>query len=520
MPRTLPVPALLPAALLTFPALGSSYVGAGGPIPDALDLKGPPGEIISEVIVTEAIVPESLSVTVTDLAHTWCGDLIIRLTHLPSGSTQSLLHRIGVPLNPPPNVFGDSSNFGGDYVFIDGGADLWLAAGGGGTNFVIPSGNYRASSAGSGLAVPLLGAFAGIDASGPWRLTVQDAAAGDAGSFLSWTLTLTGLPVPLCPTLESCFEPHPTPGCSSAACCAAVCAVDASCCELAWDDACALQALTACRGCGEPAAGDCCSAHAGQGCSEQACCEAICLLDISCCESAWDELCAEAARANLACDCPTCPGTGSCFEPHGGLGCEDEACCGAVCAAAPTCCEQAWDLLCAGDALVLCGGCGEIDSGECCAAHASPGCSELACCEAVCAVDLQCCISAWDLSCVASAAAIPVCACPAPCEVAQGCCYTAHAEVGCSDSKCCASVCTIDSSCCDQAWDTSCAALAFSLCCPSDLNADGRVDGADLGLLLESLFIPGQGGGPTDFDCNGTVDSGDLGILLSSWGKC
>ncbi len=54
---------------------------------------------------------------------------------------------------------------------------------------------------------------------------------------------------------------------------------------------------------------------------------------------------------------------------------------------------------------------------------------------------------------------------------------------------------------------------------PGDLNGDGMVDGADLGLLLSAW-------GPCpifqitclgDIDCDGDVDGGDLGLLLAAW---
>ena len=51
---------------------------------------------------------------------------------------------------------------------------------------------------------------------------------------------------------------------------------------------------------------------------------------------------------------------------------------------------------------------------------------------------------------------------------------------------------------------------------PQDLNGDGAVDGADLGLLLGSWgTCPGC---PADFNCDGAVDGADLGILLGAWG--
>lgn len=59
--------------------------------------------------------------------------------------------------------------------------------------------------------------------------------------------------------------------------------------------------------------------------------------------------------------------------------------------------------------------------------------------------------------------------------------------------------------------------------CPSDLNDDGAVDGADLGMLLLDWGTPGCGGGmpcSADLDCNGAVDGADLGLLLLTWGLC
>lgn len=53
--------------------------------------------------------------------------------------------------------------------------------------------------------------------------------------------------------------------------------------------------------------------------------------------------------------------------------------------------------------------------------------------------------------------------------------------------------------------------------CPADLNGDGQVDGADLGMLLG-----GWGGvGPVgDLNGDSLVDGADLGALLGAWGAC
>jgi hypothetical protein len=52
--------------------------------------------------------------------------------------------------------------------------------------------------------------------------------------------------------------------------------------------------------------------------------------------------------------------------------------------------------------------------------------------------------------------------------------------------------------------------------CAADLNADGRVDGADLGALLGNF----GGAGVGDLDGNGLVDGADLGALLGVFGPC
>ena len=50
---------------------------------------------------------------------------------------------------------------------------------------------------------------------------------------------------------------------------------------------------------------------------------------------------------------------------------------------------------------------------------------------------------------------------------------------------------------------------------PADLNQDGVVDGADLGMLLG---LWGSGDPAADLDGDGTVGGADLGLLLGAWG--
>ncbi|HMN95120.1 MAG TPA: hypothetical protein PKC43_02025 [Phycisphaerales bacterium] len=53
---------------------------------------------------------------------------------------------------------------------------------------------------------------------------------------------------------------------------------------------------------------------------------------------------------------------------------------------------------------------------------------------------------------------------------------------------------------------------------PADLDGDGKVDGADIGILLAS-WGPCSGC-PADLNGNGNVGGADLGILLAAWEPC
>lgn len=53
---------------------------------------------------------------------------------------------------------------------------------------------------------------------------------------------------------------------------------------------------------------------------------------------------------------------------------------------------------------------------------------------------------------------------------------------------------------------------------PADLDGDGNVGGADLGILLGHWGACPAGACAGDLDCSGGVDGSDLGVLLGSWG--
>ena len=105
---------------------------------------------------------------------------------------------------------------------------------------------------------------------------------------------------------------------------------------------------------------------------------------------------------------------------NGSPGCDDAACEAQICAADPFCCNTSWDGLCAGAAQAeceVCGGpgnggqdgCGDAGTGDCCNATGTPFCEDEACCSAVCAGDPFCCDTEWDGLCADAAAACDVC---------------------------------------------------------------------------------------------------------------
>jgi len=60
--------------------------------------------------------------------------------------------------------------------------------------------------------------------------------------------------------------------------------------------------------------------------------------------------------------------------------------------------------------------------------------------------------------------------------------------------------------------------VADIVSCPADFDGDGKVDGADLGILLCEWGV--CGGCLADITLDGVVDGADLGYLLSNWGPC
>jgi hypothetical protein len=189
---------------------------------------------------------------------------------------------------------------------------------------------------------------------------------------------------------------------------------------------------------------DCCTVStAARGCTDEACCDAVCACDSFCCDNRWDVYCVRQAQQICGLDCGVspCAGTscgGSCCSAHPSKGCNNESCCDAVCAVDPACCNFEWDSWCAVRAGILCSTCPSPcpAQGDCCTANGSPGWNDMACCEVVCLFGPPCCGAlggTWDSSCANFAAGV--------CEI---CCST-NAE--CDDSDECTSDTCVNGSC-------------------------------------------------------------------------
>ncbi len=157
----------------------------------------------------------------------------------------------------------------------------------------------------------------------------------------------------------------------------------------------------------------------------------------------------------------------------------------------------------------------DADHGPCVAG--APGCSDPSIEGCVCDLDPFCCEVGWDDPCITLSAVICGSDCGIPACGTGGHCGLSRSEPGCEDVDCCTAVCFEDPFCCLVRWDESCVQTQVVVCGPEvggDLNDDGRVDGADLGILL-SLW--GTSDSLADLDGSGSVDGGDLGLILAFW---
>ena len=289
-----------------------------------------------------------------------------------------------------------------------------------------------------------------------------------------------GSNLPTCPCAGGCFETHDNPGCDIESCCTAVCKFDGDgdgkpdfpeCCEVEWDLSCVQLAKTLCCSgtqCGDICAGSCLESTGTPNCDDPACCSAVCAIDPYCCNIVWDGQCANEAEVRCRRGCGV-ESSGSCFVGKLTPGCEDAECCATICQDIdPFCCEASWDLTCTELALKSCDPpeCGAYQNGDCCLVHESPACDDERCCDAVCLQDPFCCDAGWDDLCVFLARQSPECpSCSFDCgDLCAGDCCEANGTPGCNDTECCTIVCLLDVYCCSNEWDLYCAQAALTNC--------------------------------------------------------
>ena len=245
--------------------------------------------------------------------------------------------------------------------------------------------------------------------------------------------------------------------------------------------------------------GECCVANGTIGCDDGPCTVAICALDPFCCDTMWDEICANQAIQEPACQgtvgCPNCgngelEGVEPCDGDNlGGQTCESQGYVSGTLACATNCLSFD-ETACQGE-------------GACCAENGTVGCENMACTTAVCELDPSCCDVGWSQGCADLAATTAACqglagcpncgnatledlevcdgdnldgqscaslglnvgtlACSATCldfdttGCFAGACCAANGSPNCEDEGCSAAICAFDSFCCEVEWDDLCA---------------------------------------------------------------
>lgn len=177
---------------------GQTFTGAGGLIDDSV---GPPATTVFQIMVAEGAgtVTGLDVVSLIGLSHSYCGDLGIQIRH--NGLKVDLVNRIGYPTS---GIYGDSSDFGGNYSFSDDSfLNIWTMAGAVGPDTAILQGTYRASKDGGAL-VNIASAFNGMDASGAWELLITDYQSDTQGNLGQWSFSISTVPAPGALALLAC----------------------------------------------------------------------------------------------------------------------------------------------------------------------------------------------------------------------------------------------------------------------------------------------------------------------------
>lgn len=146
------------------------------------------GGLSDSLVVGDSFLIGDLDVSLT-VDHTWQGDLIVTLTHEDTGTSVTVVDRIGVPAS----TFGCGEDNWNGVVLDDEAATLI-------ENVCTPD----LSSPPNLGPEQLLAAFDGEDMAGTWTLNISDNAEFDTGSLVSWSLIASEAGSPVCEQPE-CF---------------------------------------------------------------------------------------------------------------------------------------------------------------------------------------------------------------------------------------------------------------------------------------------------------------------------
>lgn len=111
-----------------------------------------------------------------------------------------------------------------------------------------------------------------------------------------------GLPPP---DMGDCCMPQPGPGCGDMVVSECTCMIDSGCCLFPWSNDCIQLAVTSCGiMCGgvDPLP-PCCLPAMDPGCSDMVIEDCVCALDAFCCDTAWDGQCVGEAQMDCMLDC-------------------------------------------------------------------------------------------------------------------------------------------------------------------------------------------------------------------------
>ncbi|MFZ9688439.1 MAG: lamin tail domain-containing protein [Phycisphaerales bacterium] len=172
-----------------------TYSMSGGSIPDATNATPPVVTPLDRTFTVPAATVtagiQDLSVTVTGLTHTWCGDVSISVI-TPGGITVPLVARAGFTGGTSQ---GDSSDFNGTYTFRDSAAaSLWTAASAAGATTAIAGGNYFPSVSLTGARQELDSAINAGALAGTWTIRFTDSLNLDTGSFTGVSVEVLAVP--------------------------------------------------------------------------------------------------------------------------------------------------------------------------------------------------------------------------------------------------------------------------------------------------------------------------------------